>query len=91
VSSLPDEKGGRFAVGTTAKDESFRLTTYTQNDGAPPGRTPIILVAGLGRRLRRMAGSFRFWALVLLSSIVVLVAYYALAPARPRSARRSDS
>ena len=27
VSFLPDEAGGRFASGTTAKDGSFRLTT----------------------------------------------------------------
>jgi multidrug resistance efflux pump len=37
------------------------------------------LVAGFGRGLRRMAGSFRFWVLAILGVIVLLVAYYALA------------
>jgi multidrug resistance efflux pump len=40
---------------------------------------PIKLVGGVARGLRRLAGSFRFWVLVILGVIVVLVAYYALA------------
>jgi multidrug resistance efflux pump len=37
------------------------------------------LVAGAGRGVLHVAGSFRFWVLVLVGVIVVLVAYYALA------------
>jgi hypothetical protein len=46
VSFLPDEKGGRFAVGTTAQDGSFRLTTYRKDDGALPGdyRVTVTLI-----------------------------------------------
>lgn len=33
----------------------------------------------LGRVLRRLAGSFRFWVLLVLAVLAVLVAYYALA------------
>jgi hypothetical protein len=46
VSFLPDEKGGRFAVGTTAKDGSFRLKTYKDDDGALPGdyRVTVTLI-----------------------------------------------
>jgi hypothetical protein len=46
VSFLPDERGGRFAVGTTVKDGSFRLTTYTKDDGALPGdyRVTVTLI-----------------------------------------------
>jgi hypothetical protein len=46
VSFLPDEGPGRFAHGTTAKDGSFRLTTYKQNDGALPGdyRVTVTLI-----------------------------------------------
>jgi multidrug resistance efflux pump len=42
-------------------------------------RAPVRLVAGLGRGLRRVAGSFRFWVLACLGLIVLLVVYYALA------------
>jgi hypothetical protein len=46
VSFLPDEKGGRFAVGTTAQDGSYRLTTYQKDDGALPGdyRVTVTLI-----------------------------------------------
>jgi hypothetical protein len=46
VSFLPDEKGGRAASGTTARDGSFRLTTYKQDDGALPGdyRVTVTLI-----------------------------------------------
>src|SRR5262249_41855748 len=46
VSFLPDEGGGRFACGTTAQDGSFRLTTYTQDDGVLPGdyRVTVTLI-----------------------------------------------
>jgi hypothetical protein len=46
VSFLPDESGGRFAHGITAKDGSFRLTTYKQDDGALPGdyRVTVTLI-----------------------------------------------
>ena len=37
VSFLPQEGPGRFAQATTAKNGSFRLTTYKQDDGALPG------------------------------------------------------
>jgi multidrug resistance efflux pump len=40
---------------------------------------PVRLTAGAGRGLRHLVGSFRFWVLVALSVIVLLVAYYALA------------
>jgi multidrug resistance efflux pump len=36
-------------------------------------------VAGAGRGLRRLAGSFRFWVLVVLGVIALLLVYYALA------------
>jgi multidrug resistance efflux pump len=35
--------------------------------------------AGVGRGLRRLAGSFRFWVLITLGVIVLLIVYYALA------------
>jgi multidrug resistance efflux pump len=38
-------------------------------------RPPVFV----GRHLRRLAGSFRFWILVLLGLVVLLVAYYAVA------------
>lgn len=46
VSFLPDDKGGRFAEATTAKDGSFRLRTYTEGDGALPGdyRVAVTLI-----------------------------------------------
>lgn len=46
VSFLPDEKGGRFADATTAKDGSFRLSTYKRDDGALPGdyRVTVTLI-----------------------------------------------
>jgi hypothetical protein len=46
VSFLPDERGGRFATGTTAQDGSFRLTTYKENDGALAGdyRVTVTLI-----------------------------------------------
>jgi hypothetical protein len=46
VSFLPDEAGGRFASGTTAKDGSFRLTTNKPDDGALPGdyRVTVTLI-----------------------------------------------
>jgi multidrug resistance efflux pump len=37
------------------------------------------LVAGAGRGVRRLAGSFRFWVLATLGVIVLLIVYYALA------------
>jgi multidrug resistance efflux pump len=40
---------------------------------------PVRLLAGAGRGLRRVAGSFRFWVLAVLGLIVLLVVYYALA------------
>jgi multidrug resistance efflux pump len=42
-------------------------------------RAPVRLAAGAGRGLRHLAGSFRFWVLVAVSVIVLLVVYYALA------------
>jgi multidrug resistance efflux pump len=36
-------------------------------------------VAGAGRGLRHLAGSFRFWVLATLGVVVLLIAYYALA------------
>jgi hypothetical protein len=46
VSFLPDEGGGRFAHGMTAKDGSFQLTTYKPDDGALPGdyRVTVTLI-----------------------------------------------
>src|SRR5437773_10785720 len=46
VSFLPDEGGGRFAHGLTAKDGSFRLTTYKPDDGALRGdyRVTVTLI-----------------------------------------------
>ncbi len=46
VSFLPDEGGGRFAHAMTAKDGSFRLTTYKPDDGALPGdyRVTVTLI-----------------------------------------------
>jgi hypothetical protein len=46
VSFLPDEGGGRFASGVTAKDGSFRLMTYKPDDGALPGdyRVTVTLI-----------------------------------------------
>src|SRR5262245_58668398 len=38
-------------------------------------RPPVFV----GRRVRRLAASFRFWVLVLLGLVVLLVAYYAVA------------
>ncbi len=40
---------------------------------------PIRLLAGIGRGLRRLAASFRFWVFVILGIIVLLIVYYALA------------
>jgi multidrug resistance efflux pump len=40
---------------------------------------PVRLTAGAGRGLRHLAGSFRFWVLVAVGVIVLLVVYYALA------------
>jgi len=42
-------------------------------------RAPIRLVAGVGRGLRGLAGSFRFWVLGTLGVLILLVVYYALA------------
>jgi multidrug resistance efflux pump len=39
---------------------------------------PVRLVAGAGRGLRRLAGSFRFWVFTVLGVIVLLIVYYAL-------------
>lgn len=40
---------------------------------------PVRLAAGAGRRLRRLAGSFRFWVLAIFAVLVLLIVYYALA------------
>jgi multidrug resistance efflux pump len=44
---------------------------------ARAARIPFRLLAALGRGVRRVAGSFRFWVLVIVCLIVLLVAYYA--------------
>ena len=38
---------------------------------------PFRLLAAFGRGVRRVAGSFRFWVLLIVCVIVLLVAYYA--------------
>lgn len=40
---------------------------------------PVRLVAGVGRGVRRVGGSFRFWVFACLGVIALLIAYYALA------------
>jgi multidrug resistance efflux pump len=40
---------------------------------------PVRMVAGVGRGLRALAGSFRFWVLGTLGVLILLVGYYALA------------
>jgi multidrug efflux system membrane fusion protein len=42
-------------------------------------RTLLYSIARLGHGVRRVLGSFRFWVLFILSVLVVLVIYYALA------------
>lgn len=37
------------------------------------------LLAGAGRALRRLAGSFRFWVLAILGILILLIVYYAAA------------
>jgi multidrug resistance efflux pump len=39
---------------------------------------PVRLIGGVGRGLRRMAGSFRFWVLAIVTLLVALIVYYAL-------------
>jgi multidrug resistance efflux pump len=39
---------------------------------------PVRLIGGAGRGLRRMAGSFRFWVLAIITLLVALIVYYAL-------------
>jgi multidrug resistance efflux pump len=41
-------------------------------------RALLRLSATVGRCLRRLVGSFRFWALAILSILLLLIAYYAL-------------
>jgi multidrug resistance efflux pump len=42
-------------------------------------RLPVRLLGGIGRGLRRMVGSVRFWVLVIVCVLVLLILYYALA------------
>ncbi len=42
-------------------------------------RAPFAVAAATGRGIRRTLGSFRFWILVVVGVIVLLVVYYALA------------
>ncbi len=56
--------------------EFFRSAAHA---AAWTARLPIRLLGGLGRSLRRLAGSVRFWVLVIVGVLVLLVIYYALA------------
>jgi multidrug resistance efflux pump len=42
-------------------------------------RLPVRLLGGIGRGLQRLVGSVRFWVLVIVCVLVLLILYYALA------------
>jgi multidrug resistance efflux pump len=42
-------------------------------------RLPVRLLGGIGRGLQRLVGSVRFWVLVIVCVLVLLIVYYALA------------
>lgn len=62
---------------TPARESEFFRSAAHAAAGAV--RLPLRLLGGLGRGLRRLAGSVRFWVLVTVCVILLLVIYYAMA------------
>jgi multidrug resistance efflux pump len=60
-----------------ARDSDFLRSAA--HAAAWTARLPLRFVSGLGRRLRQLAGSVRFWVLLVVGVLVLLVIYYALA------------